>query len=348
MEGVREEALVAIEEVFGDRLKRRQPGSPGPDGALASVFPTSPDEVALIARLADRYSLPLTALGAETAPAPPAKEGRVLIRFDLMRGFSITGPDEPRVEAEPGALWLELDNDLRVHGRGLTVYPTSAPRATVGGWLAQDGVGVGSFEYGRLRDNVVSADVVMPGGEHRTVGGNELRSVVGPESEGGIVVRATLRTRRTEDVPYALAFGDPEKLADAVANIFRRGVPLWHLAFLSPEMTRIRGLGEEYLLFGAYPGERAPVVEEALREVASSAGGRLLLPAEAYRAWGERFFPIAPSHPTPVVTDRTFVPVGEIPSTLKDHAKKPVQGTVARSGEVLVIVLERDEKGWTR
>jgi FAD/FMN-containing dehydrogenase len=105
MEGVREEALVAIEEIFGDRLKRRQPGNPGPDGALASVFPTSPDEVALIARLADRYSLPLTALGAETAPAPPAKEGRVLIRFDLMRGFSITGPDEPRAEAEPGTLW---------------------------------------------------------------------------------------------------------------------------------------------------------------------------------------------------------------------------------------------------
>ena len=70
-----------------------------------SVFPTSPDEVALIARLADRYSLPLMALGAETAPAPPAKEGRVLIRFDLMRGFSITGPDEPRAEAEPGTLW---------------------------------------------------------------------------------------------------------------------------------------------------------------------------------------------------------------------------------------------------
>ena len=44
MEGVREEALVAIEEIFGDRLKRRQPGNPGPDGALASVFPTSPDE----------------------------------------------------------------------------------------------------------------------------------------------------------------------------------------------------------------------------------------------------------------------------------------------------------------
>jgi glycolate oxidase len=133
MERVREEALGAIEGVFGARLKRRQPGKPAPDGALASVFPTSADEVAQLARITDRYSLPLAALGAETTPEKRAKEGRVLIRFDLMRGLWLSGAEEPLAEAEPGALWLELDNDLRVRGRGLTVYPTSAPRATIGG-----------------------------------------------------------------------------------------------------------------------------------------------------------------------------------------------------------------------
>ncbi len=162
MEALHEGALTAIEEVFGDRLKRRPPERMGPasDGALASVFPTSAEEVALLARTAGRYSVPLAALGAETAPETPVKEGKILVRFDLMRGLWLPDSDEPWAEAEPGALWLELDNDLRVRGRGLTVYPTSAPRATVGGWLAQDGIGVGSFEDGRLRENVVSADVV--------------------------------------------------------------------------------------------------------------------------------------------------------------------------------------------
>jgi FAD/FMN-containing dehydrogenase len=135
MEAIHEGALAAIEEVFGDRLKRMPPGSTGsaPDGALASVFPTSAEEVALLADVAARYSVPLAALGAETAPEPPAKEGRILVRFDLMRGLWLPDSDEPWAEAEPGALWLELDNDLRIRGRGLTVYPTSAPRATVGG-----------------------------------------------------------------------------------------------------------------------------------------------------------------------------------------------------------------------
>ena len=347
MVDLHEEALGAMEEVFGDRLKRRQPGRLAPDGALASVLPASADEVALLARITDRYSLPLSALGAETTPEKPAKEGRVLIRFDLMRSLWLSEGEGSLVEAEPGALWLELDNELRVRGWGLTVYPTSAPRATIGGWLAQDGVGVGSFEYGRLRENVVSAELVMPDGTRRTVGGHELHSVVGHER--GIVVRAILQTRGAEDdTPYALAFGDREKLTDAVAGIFRRNVPLWHLAFLSPEMARLRGLGEDHLLFGAYPGGRGAAVGKALREVTSSAGGRVLSPTDAYRAWGERFFPIAPSRPTPVLSDRRFIQVGEIPAALKSYANEAVQGTVARSGEVLMLAFDPGEASQVR
>jgi FAD/FMN-containing dehydrogenase len=348
MEAVHEGALAAIEEVFGDRLKRRSQDGSG-SGALASVFPTSAEEVALLARTAERYAVPLAALGAETAPEAPVKEGRVLVRFDLMRGLWLPGSDEPWARAEPGALWLELDNELRLRGRGLTVYPTSAPRATVGGWLAQDGIGVGSFEYGRLRENVVSADVVMPGGERLSVGGDELRAVVGPEGAGGIVVGARLSTRYAEDdTPCALAFKGHEELAGAVASVFGAGVPLWHLGFLSPEMARIRGLGEEYLLFGAYPGERDAPTGEGLREVASSTGGRMLPSTEAYRVWGERFFPIAPSRPTPSLSDRVFVPVTEISASLKERSAMAVQGTVARSGEILLLAFDVREQDWTQ
>jgi len=352
METLHEEALAVIEEVFGDRLKRRPQGSMGSasDGALASVFPTSAEEVVLLARTAYRYSVPLLALGAETASQTPAKEGSILVRFDLMRGYWLPDSDESWAEAESGALWLELDNDLRLRGQGLRVYPTSAPRATVGGWLAQDGIGVGSFEYGRLRENVVSANVVMPGGERRSVEGRELRSIMGPESGGVIVLSARLRTRRPEDdVPCTLAFGSHEELASAVAGVFDARVPLWHLGFLSPEMARLRGLGGEYLLFGAYPGGREAPAGEALLEVASRNHGRLLPSTDAYRVWGERFFPVAPSRPTPILSDRRFVPVEEVGAFLKDRSeKKAVQGTVARSGEVLLLAFNPGELTRTR
>ena len=77
MEATHKGALTALEEVFGDRLKRRPPETTGQSsgGALASVFPTSAEEVALLARTAERYAVPLAALGAETAPEPPPKVG---------------------------------------------------------------------------------------------------------------------------------------------------------------------------------------------------------------------------------------------------------------------------------
>src|SRR5215218_5876751 len=155
MEALHEGALRTIEEVFGDRLKRRQSREASAGGALASVFPVSAEEVEILARLAQRHSVPLVALGAETAIETRSEEGSILVRFDLMRNLRLPESDESWAEAEPGALWLALDNDLRARGRGLTVYPTSAPRATIGGWVAQDGLGVGSFEYGWLRENAV-------------------------------------------------------------------------------------------------------------------------------------------------------------------------------------------------
>ena len=113
-------------------------------------------------------------------------------------------------------------------------------------------------------------------------------------------------------------------------------------------MARIRGLGEDHLVFGAYPGGRRAAVEDALREIASAAGGRALSRADAYRAWGERFFPVAPSRPTPVLSDRAFIRVGDISANLERHAPQAVQGTVARSGEVLVLAFDPGREGPAR
>jgi FAD/FMN-containing dehydrogenase len=351
MEALHEEALRTIEETFGDRLKRRpsREGESAHEGALASVLPVNPEEVEFLAKVAERYSVPLVALGAETAYEPVAEKGSILVRFDLMRGLWLRGSEEVWVRAEPGALWLELDNNLSARGWGLAVYPTSAPRATIGGWLALDGLGVGSFEYGWLRENVLSADVVLPGGERQTVRGEELHSVLSAQGGGGIVVATTLRTRRADaDVPFAQAFASPEDLAGAVTSIFDAGAPLWHLAFLSPEMAHARGLGEDHLLFGAYPGERAATIEKTLRDVASSYRGRELPSADAYRVWGERFFPVAPSRPTPAPVERTLVPLPGIAQRLESHPSEAVQGTVARSGEALILAYDAQKEGWRR
>ena len=136
-----QEALSALEQQLGDRLERGtiRGEVPGAEDALASVSPMSAEEVELLAQVAARYSVPLLALGAGTAPESGAEKRGFLVRFDLMRRTRLPEEEEPWVEAEPGVPWLQLDDELRVRGRGLAVYPTSAPRATLGGWLATDG-----------------------------------------------------------------------------------------------------------------------------------------------------------------------------------------------------------------
>ena len=349
-----ERALRDIEEVFGDRLKRAEPAPPevsDAGDALASVSPLSVEEVKLLAEVAGRYSVPLVALGGGTASKTDIEGGSILIHFDLMRGLRLPEHEEPWVEAEPGASWLQLDDSLRTRGWGLAVYPTSAPRATVGGWLAMDGLGVGSFEYGWLSENVLSARVVLPSGELVEVAGEEVRSFVGPGTTG-IIVGAKLRTRQAHaDVPFGAAYGSADELTGAVAGIAEVGLPLWHLAFLNPGMAHARNLGENFLLFGAYPAEREGEVDGRLQSVVGSSRGRTLSAAEAHRAWGERFFPVTPSVLPPLfpALSRDLVSLVDLPQKLSEVEDRPgiaaIQGTVARSGEVLLLSLENQEEG---
>ena len=68
---------------------------------------------------------------------------------------------------QPAVVWGDLEKELDKQGLALRTYPSSAPSSTVGGWLAQGGVGYGCYEYGAFRENVVSARVVLPSGEVR-------------------------------------------------------------------------------------------------------------------------------------------------------------------------------------
>jgi len=93
--------------------------------------------------------------------------------------------------------------------------------------------------------------------------------------------------------------------------------------------------------------ERATSIKEALEDVPAVRRGRVLPPSDAYRIWNERFYPIIPSHPTPHV-DRTLTSVSEVAGALGVGQDRPVetavQGTVSRSGEVLLLTFDPNEE----
>jgi FAD/FMN-containing dehydrogenase len=348
MNDMPQEALKTIKESFGTRFVEHAAGEASAEETFASVFPAGVEEVQLLARLAAQYSLPLVARGAGTALHPGKAPRALAVRFDAMRQIRLSaGEEENWVEVEPGVTWWALEERLRERGMGPRVYPTSAPRSTVGGWLAENGIGVGSYEYGWLLQNVLSIEVVLAGGEQSIIEGSEaLRHFVGSRGSMGFVVRAWLATRHASaDVPVAALFRDARDLGKAILDLDRGGVPLWHLGFLNAAMARARRV-EGPMLFGAYPKERAPWVEPALQSVVESHRGDILPRKEAQRVWEQRFFPATPLGPTPT-PGRAFVRGPRLASTLVELERKlagvAIQGSMSRWGEVALLAFDPAE-----
>jgi glycolate oxidase len=347
MSDIPEEALKTIEESFGTRFVPHAPGEAGPhaEQPFASVFPESAEEVESLMKLAERHSMPLVARGAGTALYSGKVPRALVVRFDAMRGIRLPeGSGEDWVEVEPGVTWMVLGNRLRETGMGPTVYPTSAPRSTVGGWLAENGVGIGSYEYGWLLQNVLSVEVVLAGGKRELIEGEDLRHFVGSRGTMGFFVRARLATRRANgDVPVGAVFQDAGNLGNAILDLYRGGVPLWHLGFLNASMARAGNLEEGHVLIGAYPQERASWVEPALKRASESHRGRVVTHEEAYRIWEQRFFPAEPVGPIPT-PGRTFLQGARLPPTLVKLERKlagvAIQGTISRMGEVSLLAFD--------
>lgn len=337
-----EDGYRELEETFAERFGRDDPAS------SVHVSPTSADEVVLVARIAARHELPLYLRGAGTAAGATA-DGGVSLRFELMRDVSVRENGEPVVDLGPGIPWIELEDRLQENGRSLRVYPTSAPHTTAGGWLARDGLGVGSYEFGWLSENVVSAEVVLPGGARETVSGETLDLVVGAEGTTGIIVEATLRLREaSRDTPFAAVFGDAGDLARATAALAEKRLPLWHLGFADPALLLSGKPRRGQMLFGAHAGERGGETGADLGRLISEHRGELLATAEAYRAWGARFFPAGAHYDVPSPA-HVLVPVAglaqALPGLKAEAGDLVVQGTIARDGESLITAFRAEGGG---
>ncbi len=80
-EGQRGETLRTLERLFGDRVKRRTPlegETPRTEGAPASVLPINAEEVRVLVEVAGCFSVPLVALGGETAAEAAAEKAASL------------------------------------------------------------------------------------------------------------------------------------------------------------------------------------------------------------------------------------------------------------------------------
>ena len=172
-------------------------GNTIPDGV---VQPSSEEELVELVRWAVQNNIPLTPRGKASSGyggVLPIKQGLV-VDFYRMKQIVKVDAKAQTVTVQPGIVREQLDKQLAKHGLTLRLYPTSYPSSTVGGWLAQGGAGIGSYESGWFRDNVVSARVVLPDGSVREFSGRELDLVSEAEGITGLISQVTVRVQPVE------------------------------------------------------------------------------------------------------------------------------------------------------
>ena len=374
-----------LEEKFGDRVNFRKTerklyghdiaampalikplvGSTVPD---AVVQPESEEELAALVKWATENNVPLTPRGKATSGyggVLPVKKG---ITVDFYRMKKILDIDSKAMTAtvQAGVVWEKLDKELQKHGLTLRLYPTSYPSATVGGWLAQGGTGIGSYEAGWFRDNVVSARVVLPGGKVRVFSGPELDMVSEAEGITGLISEVTLRVMLLEDMGVvSIGCPDAHELQQFIQSVIDAKLPIWSLMFINPRMAELKNkaplmehhghpteervlLPASYITTLVFRKKDREAVMGRLMELMKPCQGEVLSERIAEHEWENRFKLMIVKRLGPsLVPAEIVVPLsglGDVMTEIENKVDQPVvkEGVViqkSNNGQPEVVIL---------
>jgi Fe-S oxidoreductase/FAD/FMN-containing dehydrogenase len=315
----------------------------------AVVQPESEQELIEIISWAYREGIPLTPRGKASSGyggVIPVKNG-IVVDFYHMKDVLSIDLDKSIVSVQPGITWEQLDKKLKPYNLTLRLYPTSYPSSSVGGWLAQGGAGIGSYQYSYFPQNVISARVVLPSGEVREFSGADLELVADAEGITGFISRVTLHVQPLEDMEVAsLACPDAHDLQKLVSGIIEAGLPLWSMMFINPRMAEMKNrapLMEHYghpaeervILPAAYvltltfrAGDEA-VVRGRLSELVKRCEAEILSDRIAHHEWEHRFKLMVVKRLGPsLVPAEVIVPLSSLGDVMAEIERKVDQPVV--------------------
>ena len=126
------------------------------------VVPRDEADVMRVAAACWKHRIPLTPRGAGTGNYGQAVplEGGVLLDLTAMAAIAWQKPGV--IRCEPGLKMNDLDAATRPNGFELRMHPSTKRMAAIGGFVAGGSGGVGSVNYGGLREpgNIIAARIV--------------------------------------------------------------------------------------------------------------------------------------------------------------------------------------------
>ena len=175
---------------FADRLVDTLPS--------AIVSPEDAKEVATLLKYCSDNAVPLTAHGGGSSGlfGSVPKRGGIVLDLRALLGEIVVDSVNQSVNAPAGLTWWELERRLNKSGMTLMSYPSSALSATLGGWAATTGLGIGNLRYGPLAQQVLAVDIALADGSLQSVEqGNGLGVFLGSEGLLGVMTAVNLKFR---------------------------------------------------------------------------------------------------------------------------------------------------------
>ncbi|MCS7122076.1 MAG: FAD-binding oxidoreductase [Archaeoglobaceae archaeon] len=287
-----------------DLLKVPKPFSAFIRTPLAVFQPENVKDLLEILKFAKKRNLPLIPRGAATSAyggVVPLKRS-LIVDMNRMKNFEV---ENGKLIAESGAVWFEIERKINKKGYALRVYPTSALVSTVGGWIAQNGYGIGSLAYGSIAENVEWLEVVDFEGLKK-VSGDELKFYVGAYGTTGIIVKACVKLRKNNPLGVEAFETSIDKAVEKIDNAY-------HAAYKNAE--------KKIFLLAREDGESNDL---------------------GLKAWKERFFPLTGYKSTFSNFSEVIVPIESVVDFLSEVEKisKHYQVNFARGEATILIILQ--------
>lgn len=205
---------------------------------VAVVRPKSAQEVSGVLEYANKHKIPVYVRGSGVTfkgSPKPKHEGSIILSTTRLISFEMY-EDDLYFEVGAGVNQLELEQMLAERGYMLPMNLGSKYSATIGGAVAVNTIGhMVDFCLGKIMDNVMGVEAVLPSGEIIETGTKSIRKpsgvdytkfLVGTEGLFGVITKIRIRLLPNPKKAYIMGFfKDVKDIAYAFVRVYKEKLP---------------------------------------------------------------------------------------------------------------------------